>query len=126
MPASGFRNFVQFANYVAEASGYPIMSAAAVITVLLWLATGPIFDFSNTWLLVMNTGTNVITFLMVFLIQNLQRRESAALQAKIDELIRASEAHNAFVGIEQLTADEIADVRDRAHGHLRATPPRGT
>jgi low affinity Fe/Cu permease len=78
------KRFVQFANYVAEASGYPIVFAAAVLSVIVWLATGPAFQFSDTWQLVMNTVTSVITFLMVFLIQTSQNRDSTALQAKLD------------------------------------------
>jgi low affinity Fe/Cu permease len=112
------RRFVQFANYVAEASGYPFVFAAAVLSVILWLATGPAFQFSDTWQLVMNTVTSVITFLMVFLIQTSQNRDSTALQAKLDELIRASSAQNVFVGLELLSPDEIAEIRERVHGHL--------
>jgi low affinity Fe/Cu permease len=112
------KTFAQVANFVAETSGYPSVFAAAMLTVLLWMVTGPIFAYSDTWQLVMNTWTNVITFLMVFLIQNSQNRDSAALQAKLDELIRVSEGRNAFVGIEQLTPEEIEKVRQRAHGHL--------
>jgi low affinity Fe/Cu permease len=112
------RRFVQFANYVAEASGYPFVFAAAVLSVIVWLATGPAFQFSDTWQLVMNTVTSVITFLMVFLIQTSQNRDSTALQAKLDELIRASSAQNVFVGLEQLSPDEITEIRERVHGHL--------
>jgi low affinity Fe/Cu permease len=110
--------FVQFANTVAEASGHPSVFGAAVLTVVAWLATGPIFQFSDTWQLVMNTLTSVITFLMVFLIQTSQNRDSTALQAKLDELIRASSAQNLFVGLEQLSPDEIAEIRRQVHGHL--------
>src|SRR5450755_4907126 len=107
------QRFSQFANYVAGASGNPGVFAAAVLTVLLWLVTGPFFAYSDTWQLVMNTWTNVVTFLMVFVIQNSQNRDSAALQAKIDELIRSSAARNTFVGIEQLTPEEIEKLRQR-------------
>jgi low affinity Fe/Cu permease len=110
--------FGQLANRVAVASGYSVVFAAAVLTVLLWLVTGPYFGYADTWLLVMNTWTNIVTFLMVFLIQNSQNRHSAALQAKLDELIRVSEAHNSFVGLEQLSHEEIGEVRERAHGQL--------
>jgi low affinity Fe/Cu permease len=112
------QKFGQLANYVAEASGSPGVFAAATFTVLLWLVTGPLFAYSDTWQLVMNTWTNVVTFLMVFVIQSSQNRDSAALQAKLDELIRVSEARNSFVGIEQLTPEEIEKVRQRAHGQL--------
>jgi low affinity Fe/Cu permease len=112
------KRFVQFANYVAEASGYPCVFVVAALSVILWLATGPLFRFSDSWQLVMNTVTSVITFLMVFLIQTSQNRDSTALQAKLDELIRASNAQNLFVGLEQLSPDEIAEIRQQVHGHL--------
>jgi low affinity Fe/Cu permease len=108
------KKFAQFANYVAEVSGQPGVFGAAAATVVLWLVTGPIFAYSDTWQLVMNSWTNVVTFLMVFVIQNSQNRDSSALQAKIDELIRTSAARNSFVGIEQLTPEEIDEVRKRA------------
>ncbi len=79
--------------------------------VVVWAASGPIFGFSDTWQLVINTGTTVVTFLMVFVIQNTQNREGAALQAKLDELIRASAAQNAFIGIEHLTEEELDEIR---------------
>jgi low affinity Fe/Cu permease len=109
---------VRFANRVAEASGYPSVFIVAVVTVLIWLGTGPFFHFSDTWQLVMNTLTSVITFLMVFLIQTSKNRDSTALQAKLDELIRVSTAKNLFVGLEHLSPDEIEDVRRTVHGHL--------
>jgi len=112
------RKFVQFANYVAAASGYPWVFAAAALTVIVWLVTGPMFRFSDTWQLVMNTLTSVITFLMVFLIQTSQNRDSTAIQAKLDELIRVTNAKNLFVGLEELSPDEIAEVRRQVHGHL--------
>jgi low affinity Fe/Cu permease len=118
--------FVNFANRVAEASGYPSVFVAAVVTVLVWLATGPFFQFSDTWQLVMNTLTSVITFIMVFLIQTSQNRDSTALQAKLDELIRVSTAQNLFVGLEHLSPDEIEEIRRTVHGHLeRRGGPRG-
>jgi low affinity Fe/Cu permease len=112
------KKFAQLASYVAGASGSPGVFAAAVFTVLLWLVTGPFFAYSDTWQLVMNTWTNIVTFLMVFVIQNSQNRDSAALQAKIDELIRVSEARNSFVGIEQLAPEEIEQLRQRAPGQV--------
>jgi low affinity Fe/Cu permease len=108
------KKFAQFANYVAEVSGQPGVFGAAAMTVVLWLVTGPIFAYSDTWQLVMNSWTNVVTFLMVFVIQNSQNRDSSALQAKIDELIRATAARNSFVGIDQLTPEEIHEIRKRA------------
>jgi low affinity Fe/Cu permease len=106
------KKFAQLANYVAEASGNPGVFAVAAMTVLMWLVTGPLFAYSDTWQLVMNAWTNVVTFLMVFVIQNSQNRDSAAF----DELIRVSEARNAFVGIEQLTPEEIEELRRRTSG----------
>jgi low affinity Fe/Cu permease len=105
------RTFAQFANWFAVASGHPIVFASAVATVIAWLATGPFFSFSDTWQLVMNTWTSVATFLMVFLIQNSQNRDSSAIQAKLDELIRTSAARNTLLGIEKLTPEEIETIR---------------
>jgi low affinity Fe/Cu permease len=87
--------------------------------VLLWAVTGPLFGFSDTWQLVINTGTTIVTFLMVFLIQNTQNRDGAAIQAKLDELIRASAAQNSFVGIEHLTEEEVEDFRRRCEARAR-------
>jgi len=81
--------------------------ALSAISVAVWLLTGPIFHYSDTWQLVMNTWTNVITFLMVFLIQNSQNRYSSAIQLKLDELIRTGQARNLLVGVEKLTQKEI-------------------
>jgi len=105
------RIFAQFANWFAVASGHPMVFASAVATVIGWLATGPFFVFSDTWQLVMNTWTSVATFLMVFLIQNSQNRDSSAIQAKLDELIRTSAARNTLLGIEKLTPEEIETIR---------------
>jgi low affinity Fe/Cu permease len=113
------KRFVDFANAVAEGSGYPAVFAGAIVVVVVWLATGPVFHFSDTWQLVMNTLTSVVTFLMVFLIQTSQNRDSTAIQAKLDELIRASSAKNLFVGLEQLSPDEIEEIRQQVHGHLQ-------
>jgi low affinity Fe/Cu permease len=115
------KHFVRFANRVAETSGYPSVFAVAVSMVLVWLATGPIFRFSDTWQLIMNTLTSVITFLMVFLIQTSQNRDSTALQAKLDELIRASSAQNLFVGLEQMSTEEIAKNSARGPWASRTT-----
>jgi low affinity Fe/Cu permease len=103
--------FGEFANGVAHQSGKPIAFVLAAVVVLIWGVTGPIFNYSDTWQLVINTGTTIVTFLMVFLIQNSQNRDNAAIQVKLDELISASEAQNRFVGIEHLTDEEIEDLR---------------
>jgi low affinity Fe/Cu permease len=81
--------FDRFAKWASRTAGHPTTFAAAVLILLLWAITGPIFGFSNTWQLAVNTGTTIITFLMVFLIQNTQNRDSIAMQLKLDELIRA-------------------------------------
>jgi low affinity Fe/Cu permease len=101
------RAFAQAANAVARAAGRPSAFAIACLTVIVWGLTGPLFGFSDTWQLVINTGTTIVTFLMVFLIQNSQNRDGAAIQVKLDELIRVSAAKNVFVGIEHLTQEEI-------------------
>ena len=84
-----------------------------MLVILTWLITGPIFHYSDTWQLVINTGTTIVTFLMVFLIQNSQNRDSAAIQVKLDELIRVGAARNSMVGIEHLTDDELEDIRTK-------------
>jgi low affinity Fe/Cu permease len=94
------------------------MIAAGVV--IVWAVTGPLFHFSDTWQLVINTGTTIITFLMVFLIQNSQNRDSAAIQVKLDELVRVSTAHNSFVGIEHLTDEELEDIRTRCERRAAA------
>jgi low affinity Fe/Cu permease len=81
----------------------------ALLIIVCWAATGSLFDYSDTWQLIINTGTTIVTFLMVFVIQNTQNRDGAALQAKLDELIRSSRAQNRFIGIEHLTDDEIEE-----------------
>ena len=107
------RVFNTIANRVAHVAGLPSTFAACVVIVLAWAVSGPFFAFSDTWQLVINTGTTIITFLMVFLIQNTQNRDGAAIQAKLDELIRVSRAHNHFIGIEHLTESEVAEIRDK-------------
>jgi low affinity Fe/Cu permease len=87
--------------------------------VLVWAATGPVFHYSDTWQLVINTGTTIITFLMVFLIQNSQNRDGAAIQVKLDELIRVSAAKNFFVGIEHLSDEEIDRLRELVETHTK-------
>ncbi|MDP9813016.1 low affinity Fe/Cu permease [Rhizobium tibeticum] len=102
--------FSKFASAVAEWSGRPATFATAVALVLVWAISGPFFGFSETWQLVINTGTTIITFLMVFVLQNSQNRDGKALQAKLDELILTSQAQNKFVGIEKLGEDELRDL----------------
>ncbi|UCI10189.1 low affinity iron permease family protein [Mesorhizobium sp. B1-1-8] len=105
--------FTKIANRVAHVAGMPPTFAACVLIVVVWALSGPFFGFSDTWQLVINTGTTIVTFLMVFLIQNTQNRDSAAIQAKLDELIRVSRAHNTFIGIEHLTETEVEEIRTK-------------
>jgi low affinity Fe/Cu permease len=104
--------FTAIATWIAEASGQPAAFVVALITVLIWAVTGPIFDYSETWQLVINTGTTIVTFLMVFLIQNSQNRDTASMQAKLDELLYALDgAREQFIGIEHLSSGEIERIR---------------
>ncbi len=98
--------FAHFAATVSEWAGKPVIFILALLSVIVWGLTGPIFDFSETWQLVINTGTTIITFLMVFLLQNAQTRDTRAIQAKLNELILTSAAENRFVGIENLDEEE--------------------
>lgn len=105
--------FIRFATLTAKVAGKPWTFIACVGIVLIWAVTGPIFRFNETWQLVINTGTTIITFLMVFLIQNTQNRDGAAMQAKLDELIYATRRADArFIGIEHLTEEELARILD--------------
>ena len=100
--------FDRFARRVAYFAGHPTAFAGAVALIALWLVCGPLFGFSDTWQLVINTGTTIVTFLVVFLIQNTQNRDGAALQLKLDELIRAMEgAHNALLDLEELPENDL-------------------
>jgi len=103
--------FGDFANAVARAAGRPSAFVAALAVIVIWAVTGPVFRYSDTWQLIINTGTTIVTFLMVFLIQNSQNRDNAAIQVKLDELIRVGEVKNMFVGIEHLTEEEIEELR---------------
>src|SRR5215217_7736908 len=109
--------FTRFAKWTSRATGHPATFVAAVLVLLVWAVSGPIFGFSDTWQLVINTGTTIITFLMVFLIQNTQNRDSAAMQLKLDEVIRAiNGAHNGLLDLEELSDEEL----DRIKGHYEA------
>jgi low affinity Fe/Cu permease len=106
--------FTRFAHWVADASGRPAVFAVAAAVVVLWALTGPFVNYSDTWQLTINTGTTIITFLMVFLIQNTQNRDAKAMQIKLNELIRATEgAHNALVSVEQLDDEELKRFIDK-------------
>jgi low affinity Fe/Cu permease len=120
--------FTRFAKITSHAAGRPATFCAAVAVILLWAGTGPFFGFSDTWQLVINTGTTIVTFLMVFLIQNTQNRDSQAIQVKLDELIRSIEgAHLALLDLEELDDEHLericSDYRElarRARKDLRA------
>jgi low affinity Fe/Cu permease len=106
--------FTRLSKRFSRAAGRPRAFALAIALILVWAATGPLFQFSDTWQLVINTGTTIVTFLMVFLIQNTQNRDTAALQLKLDELIRAMEgAHNSLLDLEELTDAEIDRFREQ-------------
>lgn len=113
--------FVEVANRTSQAMGRAAAFMTAFAVVLIWALSGPVFHYSDTWQLVINTGTTIVTFLMVFLIQNSQNRDSAAIQVKLDELIRVSSAHNSFVGIEHLTDEELEEIRSKCELRAKAT-----
>jgi low affinity Fe/Cu permease len=112
-PAMMEKLFTRIANYVAHLAGLPSTFAVCFLIIVAWGASGPMFGFSDTWQLIINTGTTIVTFLMVFLIQNTQNRDGAAIQAKLDELIRVSKAKNSFIGIEHLTESEVEEIREK-------------
>lgn len=105
--------FSTFATVVADWSGRPATFVVAFLLVLAWAVSGPIFNYSETWQLVINTSTTIVTFLMVFVLQNSQNRDGKALQAKLDELILTSKASNKFVGAEKLREDELRTMSDK-------------
>ncbi|HEY7318286.1 MAG TPA: low affinity iron permease family protein [Candidatus Binatia bacterium] len=119
--------FTRFAKGTARLAGRPITFMLAVAVIVVWGITGPIFGFSDTWQLIINTGTTIVTFLMVFLIQNTQNRDSEAMQVKLDELIRVMKgAQNALLDLEELEEEELDRIRagyqkiaEQARGELR-------
>jgi low affinity Fe/Cu permease len=112
--------FSNIAKVISREVGRAWIFVLAVVSIVVWAATGPLFKYSDTWQLVINTGTTIITFLMVFLIQNAQNRDAAAIQAKLDELIRTSRARNSFVGLEHLTEDELELIREQCEQRAKA------
>ena len=108
------------ATKISTAAGQPLTFIAALLIIIIWAITGPLFHYSDTWQLIINTGTTIVTFLMVFLIQNSQNRDAAAMQAKLDELLRAvDKAREQFIGIEHLTDQQIELVRSALERHAK-------
>jgi low affinity Fe/Cu permease len=113
-PTKSTSRFTNFAKATSHWTGRPVAFLLAALVVVVWLLTGPIFGYSDTWQLVINTGTTVVTFLMVFLIQNTQTRDTEAIQVKLDELMRVSEkAQNALMDLEELEEGELEEIRQR-------------
>jgi low affinity Fe/Cu permease len=121
--ASSMHNSTWYSGFAKSASrfcGRPRTFALAILVIVIWIVTGPVFGFSDTWQLVINTGTTIVTFLMVFLIQNTQNRDTEAIQIKLDELIRATNgAHNALLDLEEIE-DEALDAFRRRYQALAA------
>jgi low affinity Fe/Cu permease len=111
-PQRQFAWFTRFARWTSCHAGRPSAFLGAVLVIIVWAVTGPIFHYSDTWQLVINTGTTIVTFLMVFLIQNTQNRDSQALHVKLDELIRAKKgARNSFLDLDELSDEELEKIR---------------
>ncbi|HZR34871.1 MAG TPA: low affinity iron permease family protein [Nevskia sp.] len=106
--------FARFAQWIARLSGQPLTFVVVTLLIVIWAATGPVFGFSDTWQLVVNTATSVITFLMVFIIQNTQNRDTAAMHIKLDELIRSiDQAQNLLLDLEDLDEENLEKIRDQ-------------
>jgi len=121
-PAGRGEWFRRLAAKTAYYSGRPATFTIAVIIVLVWAVTGPIFHYSDTWQLIINTGTTIVTFLMVFLIQATQNRDTTAVQLKLDELIRAGEARNRLIAVEELSDKELEELK----AQIKSRSARGT
>jgi low affinity Fe/Cu permease len=128
-PTRSRSTFTRFAKWTARMSGRPAAFIGAVAIIVIWAALGPLFGFSDTWQLVVNTATTIVTFLMVFLIQNTQNRDSDAIQVKLDELIRATKGcHTALLDLEELEDKELDRIRQEYEGlaeDARAAMRRG-
>jgi low affinity Fe/Cu permease len=126
--------FTRFAKWTSRAAGRPGAFSLATAVLILWAISGPVFGFSDTWQLVINTGTTIVTFLMVFLIQNTQNRDAEAIHVKLDELIRSNKgAHNALLDLEELEEEELDRIRadyerlaEKARGELKRRRPTKT
>lgn len=119
MPATTW--YSRFTKATARFCGRPRVFVLAMLVIVAWVVTGPLFDFSDTWQLVINTGTTIVTFLMVFIIQNTQNRDTEAIQVKLDELIRATQgAHNALLDLEELEEETLDAFRERYQALARS------
>jgi len=117
LPSALSQWFSRFAHHISLWTGHPLAFLLAAVLVVVWILTGPIFHYSDTWQLVINTGTTIVTFLMVFLIQNTQNRDTLAIQLKLSELVLAMKgAENKFAAIEDLSDEEL----DQLHNECRA------
>lgn len=117
--------FTRIAGRIASWAGQPLVFIVAVVLIIVWAICGPVFHYSDTWQLIVNTATTIITFLMVFLIQNSQNRDAGAMQAKLDELIRAVEgARGQFIAIEHLTDHQIQEIRTALEKDCKDDPER--
>src|SRR3954464_443464 len=124
-PAKSPAWFTRFAKFTAHQTGRPGTFVCAVLVIVVWAVTGPIFHWSDTWQLIVNTGTTIITFLMVFLIQSTQNRDAVAVQVKLDELLRISAgAHNVLMDLEELEEEQLERIR-RVYTRLAAEARRG-
>jgi low affinity Fe/Cu permease len=125
-PAKSPSWFTRLTKFIAHMTGRPATFVLAVAVIVVWAVTGPVFHWSDTWQLLVNTGTTVITFLMVFLIQSTQNRDSVALQVKLDELLRVTAgAHNVLMDLEELEEDDLERIR-AVYTKLAAEARRGT
>jgi low affinity Fe/Cu permease len=111
--------FARFANAVSRLAGKPLTFILCITLVAVWAISGPVFGFSDTWQLLINTTTTIITFLMVFLIQNTQNRDNAAIQAKLDEIIRVGDADDKFIGIEHLSDHELERILEEVEAKAK-------
>jgi low affinity Fe/Cu permease len=114
--------FGRFSTWIADIIGKPVTFVVALALICLWGISGPFFDYSQAWQLIVNTGTTIITFLMIFVLQNTQNRDGQALQAKLDELILTSAAENKFIGVEKLTEEELRELRTLIDSRVTQTP----
>ena len=119
--------FTRLAKTASRFTGRPLCFGLALLVVLVWIVTGPIFGFSDTWQLVINTGTTIVTFLMVFLIQATQNRDTEAMHLQLDELIRATRgAHNRLMDLEEREEDELDELREQYENIARRSRGRGS